>query len=138
MASSWDEIPKPARTDFVEIVKNEIEASHLSLVWRIMYSNYMKYLIYAILSYFTILTLMQDKNMSPRFFLVASLSIILIFIMMIPVSIIDQISWNSKVTHKDFLCIYLVSLNVSYQKLKYTIIAFLAFIAIYWIYHFFR
>ncbi|EKE27536.1 MAG: hypothetical protein ACD_3C00196G0029 [uncultured bacterium (gcode 4)] len=137
MASWWDEVPKPARTDFVEIVKNEIEISHMSLVGRIMYGKIIKYLIYFVLSVFIIQTLIQDRDLTARFFLVASLSNLILFIMMIPVSIINEISWDRKITHKDFLCIYLLSLNVGYKKLIYTIISFSLLVALYWMNYFF-
>ncbi|EKE29371.1 MAG: hypothetical protein ACD_2C00184G0008 [uncultured bacterium (gcode 4)] len=136
MASGWDEIPKPARSDFVEIVKNEIEVSHMSLVWRIMYGKIIKYIIYLILFIFIVQTFIQDWYLTSRLFLVASLSILILFIMMIPVSIVDEISGDKKITHKDFLCVYLISLNVSYKKLILTIISFLFLLLIYAFSHF--
>ncbi|MDD2566085.1 MAG: hypothetical protein PHY51_04600 [Candidatus Gracilibacteria bacterium] len=121
---NWDEIPSETRSDFILVVKNEIEASSNSPLGKIFFSNYVAYSVYIILVFLFIKVIYEDKMFSPRLFMILYLDLLVIFFFQNPTYILDNQCFTDFNNKKDLLKLYHKRIKNNYIKSIFIIITF--------------
>ena len=98
--NNWDDLPNDNRSDFVDVVKNEIDISYTSFLWTIARQKIYKYGIYIILLFF-----------------VFSLSMMIFLMLQTPLNINEELPRLGEISKKDFLFLYVSKLKDNYKNL---------------------
>lgn len=121
---NWDEIPDETLNDFILVVKNEIESSSNSPLWKIFFSNYIMYSVYAMLIFLFIKVIYEDRIISPRLFMILYLDLLVVFFFQNPTYISEGYYLTDYNSKKDLLELYQKRILHNYKKSIFIIIAF--------------
>lgn len=131
MYDSWEELPLYAKKDFLIIIKNEIEINKMNFLFDIIFTKKIIIFIYIILLFLSINVLINERDLTMRFFTILYLDLLIIFILQNKIYTFDTIYiWDSC---KDigFLKSIMNIIKINYNVLLFVIVFYFILTLIY-------